>query len=211
MSNAGRGLHGIPTVPSPLRRKQIVQQLLVGNLADLADERLLQLLPGDPQKFQPAWKKDAMHDTAVRSKQYLLNFSPLKKGRTVTSAWKLGLATEALCYSTIEEKVLHQLRQTHTEMQLVQTLKDTVYPQLSLKSYLECKSDLSLLTVRHILRGQPPTDEAHELDLSLRNALKTQQQKKMFAIVKKRKESAFGPATVPKSPHSWLLPMEWED
>lgn len=211
MSNAGRGLHGIPTVTSPFRRKQIVQQLLVGDLADLADERLHQLLPGSSQTFQPGLKKDTMRDTAVRSKQHLLNSSLLKKSHTVTSAQKLGLAKEALCYSCIEEKILHQLRQSHTEMQLVQTLKDTIYPQLSLKSYLECKSDLSFLTVRHILRGRPPTDEANELDLSLRNAWKMQQQKKTFATIKKRKESGFGPATLPKNPHSWLLPMERED
>lgn len=211
MSNAGNGLSGIPTVTSPFRRKQIVQELLVGDLADLADERLHQLLPGGSQKFQPGRKKDAMRDTEVKSKQHWLNSSPLKKSHTVTSARKLGLAKEALCFRCIEDKIRHQLRQSHKEMQLVQTLKDTIYPQLSLKSYLECKSDLSLPTVRHILRGRPATDEANELDLSLRNALKTQQQKKMFATVKKRKESSFGPATVPKQPHSWLLPMEWED
>lgn len=198
-------------VTSPFRRRQIVQQLLVGDLADLADEQLHQLLPGGSQKFQPGWKKDAIRDSAVRSKQHLLNSSPLKKSHTITSVQMLGLAKEALCFKLIEEKIRHQLQQSHTEMQLVQTLKDTIYPQLSLKSYLECKSDLSLPTVRHILRGRPPTDEANELDLSLRNALKTQQQKKTFATVKKRKESSFGPATVPKNPHSWLLPMEWED
>lgn len=211
MSNVGRGLHGIPTVTSPLKRKQIVQQLLVGDLADLADEQLHRLITHVSQKFQPGWKKDTMRDTAVRSKQRLPISSLLKKSHTVTSAQKLGLTKEALCYSSIEEKILHQLRQSHTEMQLVQTLKDTIYPQLSLKSYLECKSDLSLLTVRHILRGRPPTDEAIELDLSLRNALKTQQEKKTFATIKKRKESGFGAATIPKNPHSWLLPMERED
>lgn len=211
VSNAGNGLSGIPTITSPFRRKQIVQQLLVGDLADLVDERLHQLLPGGSQKFQPGWKKDAMRDTGVRSKQQGLNSAPLKKSHTVTTARKLGLAKEALCFSCIEEKIRHQLQQSHTEMQLIQTLKDTIYPQLSLKSYLECKSELSLPTVRHILRGRPATDEANELDLSLRNALKAQQQKKMLATVKKRKENSLSPATVPKKPHSWLLPMEWED
>lgn len=209
MFNAGRGLHGIPTVTSPLRRKQIVQQLLVDDLSDLADERLHQLLPGGSQNFQPGWKQDAIRNSAVRSK-HLLNSSPPKKSHTITSARKLGLAKEVLCYNSIEQKILHQLQQSHTEMQLVQTLKDTIYPQLSLKSYLESKSDLSLLTVRHILRGYS-TNDAKELDLSLRNALKTQQQKKTFLSVKKRKESGFDTDTVPKNPHSWLLPMEWED
>lgn len=204
-------MHGIPTVTPPLRRKQIVQQLLVGDLADLADERLHQLLPGGYQKVHSGWKKDDMRDTSVKTKQHMLNSFPLTKSHTSPSVAKLGLAKEALCYVSLEEKVLHQLRQSHTETQLVQTLKDTVYPQLSLKSYLECKSDLSLLTVRHVLRGRPPTDEANELDMSLRRALKTQQQKKKTFAVKKRKESGFAPVLAPKNPHSWLLPMEWED
>lgn len=211
MSNAGRGLHGIPTVTSPLRRKHIVRQLLAGDLSDLADEGLHQLLPGGFQRFQPVWRKDAIRDSAVRSKQLLLNFFPLKKNHTISFAQRLGLVNEALCYKSIEEKLLHQLRQSHTEIHLVQTLKDTIYPQLSLKSYLECKSDLSLLTLRHILRGRPSTDEANELELSLRNAWKTQQQKKTFEKREKRKESGFGPDTFQKNSHSWLLPMEWED
>lgn len=184
---------------------------MVGDLADLADERLHQLLPGGSQKSHPNGKKDDMHDTAVKSKQHLLNSSPLKKSHTSPSAGKLGLAKEALCYTSIEEKVLHQLRHSHAESQLVHTLKDTIYPQLSLKSYLDCKSDLSLLTIRHILSRRPATDEANELDLSLRRALKTQHQKKTGATVKKRKDTRSVPATAPKSPHSWLLPMEWED
>lgn len=195
---------GIPTVTSPLRRRLIVRQLL-------ADERLHQLLPDGSQRFQPFWRKDAIRDFGVRSMQLMLNYFPLKKNHTITAAQKLGLGKEALCYKSIEEKLLHQLQQSHTEIQLVQTLKDTIYPQLSLKSYLECKSDLSLLTVRHILRAMPSTDKANELDLFLRNALKTQQQKKTVATVKKRKETGFGPATFLKNSHSWLMPMEWED
>ncbi|XP_011605688.2 carbonic anhydrase 12 isoform X1 [Takifugu rubripes] len=206
----GKGLHSTPTVTSPMRRKQIVQQLLVGDLADLADEWLHQLLPGGSQKFHHGWKKDDIHDTAVRSKQHMLNWSPVKKSHNVPYAGKLGLAKEAMCYVCIEEKVLARLIQSHAETRLVQTLKDTVYPQLCLRSYLESKSDLSLLMVRHILKGRPPTDEANELDLSLRKALKTQKQK-AFGTAKERKNSFFGPAVGPKRPHSWVLPMEWED
>lgn len=211
MSNAGKGLHSIPTVTSPIRRRQIVQQLLVGDLADLADEQLHQLLPGGSQKFHPGWKKDNMHDTAVRSKQHMLNLYPIsKKSHTIPSLVKLGLGKDTLCYVCIEEKVLSQLRKPHDIMELVQTLKDTVYPHLSIRSYLDCKSDLTLHMIRHILRGRPPTDEANELALSLRKALKTQQQRNR-ATVKQRKNIGLGPAAGQKNQYSWLLPMEWED
>lgn len=210
MSNAGKGLHSTPTVTSLMRRKQIVQQLLVGDLADLADEWLHQRLQGGSQKFHHGWKKDDIRDTPVGSKQHMLNWSPVKKSHNVPYAGKLGLAKEAMCYACIEEKVLARLIQSHAETRLVQTLKDTVYPQLCLRSYLESKSDLSLLMIRHILKGRPPTDEANELDLSLRKALKTQKQK-AFGTAKERKNIFFGPAVGPKRPHSWLLPMEWED
>lgn len=209
MSNAGKGFHSIPTVTSPIRRKQIVQQLLIGDLADLADEQLHQLLPGHPQKFHPGWKKNNMHDTAVGFKQHMLHLHPLKNSHTIPSLVKLGLAKEALCYVCIEENVLSHLRKPHDMMELVQTLKDTVYPQLSLRSYLDCKSDLTLHMIRHILSGRPPTDEANELALSLRKALK-QQQRKASATVKQR-NSGFGPAVGQKNQHAWLLPMEWED
>lgn len=211
MSNAGKGLHSIPTVTSPIRRRQIVQQLLVGDLADLADEQLHQLLPGLSQKFHPGWKKDNMRDNAVGSKQHMLNLYPIKKSHTIPSLVKLGLALNALCYVCIEEKVISQLRNPHDMMELAQTLEDTVYPHLSLRSYLDCKSDLTLHMIRHILRGRPPTDEANELALSLRKALKTQQQRKAFATNKQRKNIGFGPAVGQKNQHSWLLPMEWED
>lgn len=210
MSNAGKGLHSTPTVTSPMRRKQIVQQLLVGDLADLADEWLHQLLPGSYQKFHHGWKKDGIRVTAVRSKQHMLNFSPVKKSHNVPFAGKLGLAKAAMCYVCIEEKVHAQLILSHAESRLVQTLKDTIYPQLSLASYLESKSDLSLHMIRHILKGRPPTDEANELDLSVRKALKTQQHK-AFGRTKQRKNNFLRPAVGSKHPTSWLLPMEWED
>ncbi|CAJ1056649.1 uncharacterized protein ca12 isoform X2 [Xyrichtys novacula] len=216
----GRGLHGALTVTSPLTRKRIVQQLLVGDLADLADEGLYQLLPSGPEQLQASkWKnlKDKQSETLAKSKQQTQNSSLRKKLQTHHSVGKLGLAEDTLSYVSLEQRVFHQLRQTHTENQLVRALREAVFPALNLRSYLACRSDLSLPTIRRILRGRP-TDEAFELDRSLTKALMNQG--KTPTIIKKSvpmtKYGSPSPAA-PRKPHSqgyphpWLLPMEWED
>ncbi|XP_040894665.1 carbonic anhydrase 12 [Toxotes jaculatrix] len=217
----GRGLHGTLTVTSPLTRKRIVQQLLVGDLADLADEGLYQLLPSGSEKLQVGKKKDLKNEqseTLAKSKQQMLNPFLRKKSQTSHSVGKLGVAEDALCYVSLEQRVFHQLKQFHTENQLVHALRDAVFPELNLKSYLDCKSDLALPTIRHILRGRP-TDEATELNRSLTKALMNQ--KKTSTAIKQSvpmtNYGSLSPAIVPRKPHSqgyphpWLLPMEWED
>lgn len=222
MSDAGRGLHGTLTVISPLTRKRIVQQLLVGDLADLADERLHQLLPSGSQKAHAGKEKDyrdEQSESLAKSKHQVLNPSLRKKSQTIHPVGKLGLAGDALCYVSLERRIFQQLKRAHTEKQLVHALKDEVFPELNLKSYLDCKSDLALPTIRHILRGRL-TDEAFELDRSLTKAL-INRRKTSTANIKKSvpvtKYTSLSPATVARkstshgSPHSWLLPMEWED
>lgn len=221
VSDAGRGLHGTLTVTSPLTRKRIIQQLLVGDLADLADEGLYQLLPSGTEKLHAGKKKDLKNQdsgTLAKSKQQMLHPSLWKKSQTNRSVGKLGLGEDELCYVSLEQRVFHQLKQSHSENQLVQALRDAVFPELNLKSYLNCKSDLALPTIRHILRGRP-TDEAFELDRSLTKALMNQK-KTSTAIKQSVPVTNYGglpPAYVPRKPHSpgyphpWLLPMEWED
>lgn len=221
VSDAGRGLHGTLTVISPLTRKQIVQQLLVGDLADLADEGLYQLLPSGSEKLHAGKEKDLKgqrSETLAKSKHQTLNPSLGKKSQTNRPVGNLGLAEDALCYISLEQRVFRQLKHSHTEKQLVHTLRDAVFPELNLRSYLDCKSDLALPTIRHILRGRP-TDEAFELDRSLTKALMNQR-KTSTTIKKSAPVTNYGglsPATVPRKPHNqgyphpWLLPMEWED
>lgn len=221
VSDAGRGLHGTLTVTSPLRRKRIIQQLLVGDLADLADEGLSQLLPSGSETLHAGKKKDLkdqQSETLAKSKQQTLYPSSWKKSQTDRSVGKLGLAEDALCYSSLEQRVFQQLKLSHTENKLVQALRDEVFPELNLKSYLDCRSELSLPAIRHILRGRP-TDEAFELDRSLTKALMNQ--RRISPAIKQSvpmtKDGSLPPATVPRKPHSqgyphpWLLPMEWED
>ncbi|XP_042266899.1 carbonic anhydrase 12 isoform X2 [Thunnus albacares] len=217
----GRGLHGSLTYTSSFKRKRIIQQLLVGDLADLADEGLYKLLPSGSEKLYAGRKKypkNQKSGTLAKSKQQTLHPSLRKKSQpTNRSVGKLGLGENELCYVSLEQRVFHQLRQSHRENQLVQALRDAVFPELNLRSYLNCKSDLALPTIRHILRGRP-TDEAFELDRSLTKALMNP--KKTTAIkqsVPKTNYGSLSPATVPRKPHShgyphpWLLPMEWED
>uniref|UniRef100_A0A3Q3RUZ0 Carbonic anhydrase n=1 Tax=Mastacembelus armatus TaxID=205130 RepID=A0A3Q3RUZ0_9TELE len=217
----GKGLHGTPTVTSPLTRKRIIQQLMVGDLADLADEGLYQLLPSGLEKLRAGEKKDfenQQSEALAKSKHQMQNPSLRKKTQTSLSVGKLGLAEDELCFVSLEQRVSHQLKQSHSEIQLAHTLKDAVFPELNLKSYLNCKSDLALPTIRHILRERP-TDEAFELDHSLTKALTNQ--KKTSSAVKKSvpvtNSGGLSPVAVPRKPHiqgyphSWLLPMEWED
>ncbi|XP_068169573.1 uncharacterized protein ca12 isoform X2 [Antennarius striatus] len=203
----GRGPHGIRTVTSPLTRKRVIQQLLVGDLADLADEGLHQLLPSVSEKLHAGKRKDFKNqqkETLMKSRQQTLNPS---------------LAEDELCYISMEQRLSHQLRQSHTETQLAHALRDRVFPELNLRSYLDCKSDLALPTIRYILRGRPPTDEAFELDRSLKTFV-TNQKKTSTALEQSVPVKTYGGfpfSSVSKKPHGqghphpWLLPMEWED
>lgn len=213
MSDAGRGLHATRTVTSPKMRRQIIQQLLVGDLADLADEGLYKLLPGGyagKRKNRKRWH------ALLRSRQQ--TWKPSLRKKSQASVGKPELAEDTLCYVSLKERVFHQLKQSHSENHLAQTLRDVVFLELNLRSYLDCKSDLALSTIRHILRGRP-TDEAFELDQSLTKALmsrwKTSKAKKQSLPT--AKHAGQSPAAVPwKSQshtylHPWLSPMEWED
>ncbi|XP_038124722.1 carbonic anhydrase 12 isoform X1 [Cyprinodon tularosa] len=209
----GRGLHGTLTVSPPFKRKQVVHQLLAGDLADLADEGLYQLLPSGSQTVRAGNRKNTMSQLSVtlaKPKQQTKNPS-LLKSQTNRFVGKLGMEENTLCFTSLE----HQLRQSHAESELSRILRDLIYPELNLKSYLDCKSDLALPTIRHIL-SRRPTDEALELDRSLTKALMNPR-KTSPATKDRGSRTKHGSVSVPQKPpsrrhpHPWLLPMEWED
>ncbi|XP_075993937.1 carbonic anhydrase 12 [Genypterus blacodes] len=212
----GRGLHGTLTVANSKMRKQLIQQLLVGDLADLADEQLYQLLPGGSERLNAGKKKSQQSHTPFKSRQQTWKASLRRKSQT--SVGKPGLAEETLCYVSLEQSLFHKLKQSHSGNHLAQSLRDLVFPKLNLRSYLDCRSDLDLATIRYILRGRP-TDEAWELDQSLTKALMIQ--RKTAAATKpsvptEEYDGPSRPAVLEKSKnqvdlHPWLLPMEWED
>lgn len=213
VSDAGRGLHGTLTVSPPFKRKQVVHQLLAGDLADLADEGLYQLLPSGSQTVRAGNRKNTMSQLSVtlaKPKQQTKNPS-LRKSQTNRFVGKLGMEENTLCFTSLE----HQLRQSHAESELSRILRDLIYPELNLKSYLDCKSDLALPTIRHIL-SRRPTDEALELDRSLTKALMNPR-KTSPATKDRGSRTKHGSVSVQQKPpsrrhpHPWLLPMEWED
>ncbi|XP_012712499.2 carbonic anhydrase 12 [Fundulus heteroclitus] len=216
----GRGLHGTLTVSPPITRKQVVQQLLAGDLGDLADEGLYQLLPSGSQTLRAGKKKDPMKRQSVtlaKPKQQTKSPSLWRKSQTNRYVGKLGMGENTLCYTSLEQRVFNQLKQSHAENELVEALRDSVYPELNLKSYLDCKSDLALSTIRHILRRRP-ADEALELDRSLTKALVNQSKTSTATkqVGSRTKHDRLSSAAQPKPlsqrhPHPWLLPMEWED
>ncbi|KAM9376061.1 carbonic anhydrase 12 [Pholidichthys leucotaenia] len=212
----GRGLHGTLTVTSPLMRKRIIQQLLVGDLGDLADEGLYKLLPSVSEKLHAGSRKDRKNqqrDSLAKSKQQTYP-SLWPKSQTNHFVGKFGPSEHTLSYISLERKVFQQLKQSHVENRLIQALREVVFPELNLKSYLNCKSDLALPTIRHILSGRP-TDEAFELERSLTKALMNQGKTPIKKNLPVTKHSDYHPAAVSRKPHSqgypWLMPMEWED
>lgn len=221
MPDAGRGLHGTLTVSLPFMRKRVVQQLLAGDLADLADEGLYQLLPSGSLTLARAGKrKDPMSQQSVtlaKPKQQTKNPSLWKKSQTNCYVGKLEMAENTLCYTSLEQSISHELKQSHRENKMAETLKNAIFPELNLKSYLDCKSDLALSTIRHILCRRP-TDEALELDRSLTKAVMNLR-KTTMATKQGGSRTRHGAlsSSVPQKPlsqrnsHPWLLPMEWED
>ncbi|XP_045063562.1 uncharacterized protein ca12 [Coregonus clupeaformis] len=306
----GRGLQGgVQTVTSPFLRRQIINQLLVGDLADLADQDglnqllvgdradladqdglnqllvgdladladqdgLNQLLPKKPrapgkkwndlENHQKGWTQTQRHtgskhhqntwsQTQNSLKQQWLKPnkvpsggagaarlvpSPRKNHQNRQPVWKSGLSEDILCYVSFEQNVSRQLNRgrspPHTDTQLVQALRETLFPELNLRSYLGCKSDLGLPTIRQLLRGRSATDEALELDQAIVKALggtgqrgsTAQQQQTVVGqrgstekqqtntLSKHHTGFAPAPAAVPRKPDQpipWLQPMEWED
>ncbi|XP_030621171.1 carbonic anhydrase 12 [Chanos chanos] len=167
----GRGLHGTLTESCPVQRRKVIHQLLLGDLADLADERLHQPLPMDTYKASAAnqqanKKSHRSWSQATQKQQQQKKHNP--------SIWKNPqisryVRKSSLSFVSLEENVSYHLKRFNAEDKLIQTLRDVASLELNLKSYLDCKSHLSPQTVRQLLHGRP-SDEATELYQSLTKA-----------------------------------------
>ncbi|XP_031420692.1 carbonic anhydrase 12 [Clupea harengus] len=239
----GRAQHGVLKAATALRRKQVIQQLLVGDLADLADEGLYHLLPvvsPKPRttgKWKTTRKSQRAHTPGVNTQRWQQNSLPGGRGggsnAYVPTAGKKGTQgghyagtygmseAAALCYGALEEKAARQLRAVHSEAQLAQLLKKTVLPELNLRSYLACRSELDLDTVRLLIRGRP-RDEANELDHSLTMATLGHRKKPPVPYrgptpASTKKPLRNSQSSVLKNPysnaykHNRIHPFEWED
>ncbi|XP_041966199.1 carbonic anhydrase 12 isoform X1 [Alosa sapidissima] len=251
----GRALHGILKAATALQRRQVIQKLLVGDLADLADEGLYQLLPAaSPKprttgKWKNTRKSQRTHAPGINKQRWQQNNLPSdttgsrggNNAYTPTTAWQKGthgwqsvgkysVNEAALCYGSLAERTERQLRGVHGQAQLTQALHKSVFPELNLRSYLACRSELDLETVRLLLRGRP-SDEANELDHSLTVATMGRKKKPAMsyrassrATTKKpmrNSQSTFGKnnannnaysnAYINAHRHNRIQPLEWED
>uniref|UniRef100_A0A9J7YKP2 Carbonic anhydrase XII n=1 Tax=Cyprinus carpio carpio TaxID=630221 RepID=A0A9J7YKP2_CYPCA len=224
------GLHGILSAASPFQRKQVIQKLLVGDLADLADEGLYQLLPklspqsGNDKKLKKT-KKQEHWSQATQKQQWLKNKVPsnsgysLSVGKNTPTPWNMGTfdTGKEMCFVSLEENVMHQLERYHAKGLMVETLKEVVFPELNLRSYLHCRSDLDLQTIRKLIQGRS-RDEATELEQSLAEAMLKKMRRQINQHKYPKMEATIGhpQATVPKDFNSALTynrpqRVEWED
>ncbi|KAG9341244.1 hypothetical protein JZ751_019685 [Albula glossodonta] len=169
------GLHGTPTVtPAHLRRK-VIQHLLAGEPSDVDEE---QLPPKFNQKQGPGkmWadrkSQNSLGPSAPKQKGQQsvkmgdgssLGPTFRKNSKTASHMGKPGLFQDSLCYSTLEKKVYRQLKKANAEHQLAEALREVLFPELNVRSYLACRSELALPTIMFLLRGQP-LEKAAELD-----------------------------------------------
>ncbi|XP_036431937.1 carbonic anhydrase 12 isoform X1 [Colossoma macropomum] len=183
----GWGLHGSLSVVSPMQRKLVIQQLLKGDLADLADEGLQQLLPKIKRKpWAPKkWKSNQTHQqwsqvTEKQQKNKVPENNPSVWKNTDTSPYtgKLGVNEDELCFMSLEKNVSLQLRKHHRDGEMVHTLRKAVFPELNLRSYLKCKSDLDMQTIKYLLHTRP-TEDADELEKTLTKTTKKERQRAM--------------------------------
>ncbi|XP_036391385.1 carbonic anhydrase 12 isoform X1 [Megalops cyprinoides] len=227
----GRGLHGTITVTPPFLRRQIVQRLLTGDLFDL-DDGGLSRVPPILGRGPGAGKKWANHNSQNSGGQAVpkqkwprlkaadgASFGPTlwKNSQIASHVGKSGLFEGRLCYSSLQQKVSRQLKKAHAQDQLVEALWEVVFPKLNLRSYLACRSDLALPTVRFLLGGHP-IDETTEVDRFLMKALYRQEQgpalHQLDPTVTKQtghhRHQATAQKNTPSVARPYPLPLGWE-
>lgn len=227
---AGWGLYGTTSVASPMQRRLVIQQLLNGDLADLADGELHHLLPKLQRKpwAVKKWRNNPKQQhlgqvTEKHQKNKGLyttgnNLSVLKYPHASSYMGMFVINDDALCFIAMEKNVSVWLRRHHADAQLIRALRKEVFPELNLKSYLNCRSDLDLQTIRYLLRSRP-SDEANELDQVLTKVSQGHKQRPMTqhrgsALTKLTRQTQ---AAVRNNSHNMvptnhrLQPMEWED
>lgn len=164
-------MHGTFSVATPVQRKLVIQQLLNGDLADLADEGLHHLLPKIKRKpWAPKkWKNNLSHQKKQENKVYGNDPSALKNTYGSPYMRKLSINEDELCFMSLENNVSLQLSKHHKNGEMVHALRKAVFPELNMRSYLHCRSDLDIQTIRCLLQTRP-TDEAAELEQTLTKA-----------------------------------------
>lgn len=212
-----------------MQRRLVIQQLMNGDLADLADGELHHLLPKLQRKpwAVKIWRNNPKQEHLGQVTKKHQKNKELETIGNNPSVWNshassymgmFGINDDALCFISLEKNISAQLRRHHADAQMIQGLRKAVFPELNLKSYLNCRSHLDLQTIRHLLRSRP-SDEANELDQALTKVSQGHKQRpktqyKGSALTKLTGQSQ---ANVLKNSHNMvptnyrLQPMEWED
>ncbi|XP_051548127.1 uncharacterized protein LOC127437324 [Myxocyprinus asiaticus] len=178
------GLHDILSVASPFQRRQVIQKLLVCDLADLADEGLYQLLP--KMNHKPGVDIKLKNIKKLWSQATQKQHWPKNKAPSSTAGNNMPASpymstlymNKVLCFESLEKNIIHQLQRCQAMGQMVQALREVVFPELNLKSYLDCRSDLDLEAMRQLVQGRP-RDEAAELEQSLAKAMQRQMKRQI--------------------------------
>lgn len=216
VSDAGWTPHSSLSLTPPITRRQIVQNLLSGDLGDLADNGIAQLLPSLGRKLGVGSKPG--HNKQNRRRQ---NF-PTQSGATppfwklppaTSSVGQLGFYGDSLCYISIEQNVIKRLKGAPGGGQLVDALRETLFPELNVRSYLHSRSELSLPTIRYLLRSRA-TDEAQQLERSLMKADRRLWKHPTDQAIRKQQQSTLEKeeeAGDKVRPHPWPQGVEWED
>ncbi len=163
---SGAGLHGILSAASPIQRKQVIQKLLVGDLADLADEGLYRLLPklspqpGKDKKLKKTKKQGHWSQNSERAmvkeqgaKQYWLLLFRWEETHQHHGIWEHLIRIKRYALYPWRRTLCTNSRDT---MQRVWWLKlwERLFPELNLRSYMHCRSDIDLQTIRKLIQGR---------------------------------------------------------
>ncbi|XP_048887193.1 carbonic anhydrase 12-like isoform X1 [Brienomyrus brachyistius] len=200
----------------PITRRRVIQNLLSGDLGDLADDGISQLLPSLGRKLGVS-SKPTGHNKQNHWRQ---NF-PIQSGATppfwklppaTSSVGQLGLYEDSLCYVSIEQNVIKRLKGAPGGGRLVDVLREVLFPELNLRSYLHCRSELTLPTIRYLLRSRA-SDEAQQLERSLMKADRRPWKHPTERAFRKQQQSVLEEEAARDKvrPHPWPLGVEWED
>lgn len=139
-----------------LKRKAIVRQLLVGDLEEAIESRLLSASATKLlyHEYAQAELKEPIHGLTSSTSASSKWLSMLKEISQPTVAFG----------SLLQQKSL-EIQQSTTTKSLAVSLAEAVLPKLNLNSYLACKADLAPATIKFILSGRPLENEYEDFFL----------------------------------------------
>ncbi|XP_057693064.1 carbonic anhydrase 12 isoform X1 [Corythoichthys intestinalis] len=172
--------HGVTThksVTCTLKRKAIIRQLLGGEVEEIIESGLLPLSVSKSLYKGYAQAELKAHNTGFTS--------ALEKASKRLAMLK-DIAQPTLAFGSLLQQKSLEIQQSTNPKSLSVSLAEAVLPKLNLKSFLSCKSDIALATVKYLLSGRPLRGKDEDFFL-------------------------LDPYLDSYTMHTWLLKREWED